>query len=344
MKRATAITGVILMAANLVTAVDLETYEATYEKQMEEIILSHGMQMTDLYEQYARALNDLLAGVKKAGDLDRTTAVMEEIARFSKENTMPGRPSALPDIQNLRTLFKKQVSAHETKKAKRVIALASQYDQALEGLQKSLVSSSKLDAAKAVQEERKRAQETTLYSDAKKTLARHSAGRSTHPGRRIAGTSGTKSTGKRSSGVLIRLPTQDETRNMVLVTSTEYPTPTPVAELEKDVDFFRRWRNESDVIRAHPPSPNRPSIIDFSQITANHKGKLIVRLHPHPGHDCDAALIIGDQTHTEVTLKDDKWITVECRFDHEEVIVEGRAGGDKRWSWEHLFLSYRFAK
>ena len=162
MNRLIAIAGVFLISAGLASAKDLPTYKATYEKQMEEIILSHGMKMTEVGQQYTKSLDALLAKVKKAGDLDKTTAVMEEIARFHKEKAMPDKPSTLLDIQTVQSSFTKQASIHEAGKAKKIISLASKYDQALERLQKTLVSSSKIDEAKAVQAERQTVEKSDI--------------------------------------------------------------------------------------------------------------------------------------------------------------------------------------
>ena len=166
MKRLIAIAGIILISAALASAKDLKTYKATYEKEMGILILSHGMKMAELGQQYTKALDVLLNKLKKAGDLDKTTAVMDEIARFRNEKGIPKKPSALLDIQNLQSSFAKQASSHESDKAKKIISLASKYDLALGRLQKSLVSSNKLDEAKAVQEERTGVKEREPYTSA----------------------------------------------------------------------------------------------------------------------------------------------------------------------------------
>jgi hypothetical protein len=156
MKRIIATVCSMLIIAGNVSANDLKTYKATYEKNLQEIILSHGIKMSELGQQYTKSLDSLLARVKRAGDLDKTTAVMGEFTRFRKEEAMPDKLSALLDIQTLQSSFANQASSHEVNKAKGVVFLASKYDQALERLQRALVSSSKLDDAKAVQDERKR--------------------------------------------------------------------------------------------------------------------------------------------------------------------------------------------
>ena len=156
MKKLIIIAGMHLVLASLAFGADLKTYRATYEKELEEILLSHGMQTIELAQQYTKALDALLANVKSAGDLNRTTAVMNEIERFGKEREMPSDPPALLDLQSLQAAYTRKASVYQSDKAKRVITLSARYDDALGNLQRGLVSSDKLDDAMAVQEERKR--------------------------------------------------------------------------------------------------------------------------------------------------------------------------------------------
>jgi hypothetical protein len=175
MKKIIAIVAIVLISSGIASAQDLKTYKATYEKSIENIMLSHGMKMTDLGQNYSNALDALLTKVKKAGDLDKCTAVMEEIARFRVEKGMPKQPSASLGIKKLQSAFAKQASSHEAGKAKDIISLTGKYDKALERLQKSLVSSDKFDDARATQAERKSVQETDVYKNAKAILVPHTS-------------------------------------------------------------------------------------------------------------------------------------------------------------------------
>jgi hypothetical protein len=180
MRRSIIIAGAVLLFAALAPANDLNTYTATYEKKLAEIILSHGMMMSDVNRQYTEALAGLLAEVQKAGDLDKTKAVMSEIARFGNQKNMPSPPSELLGIQNLQSHYTRLNLPHAGKKAKSIITLTTQYDHALERLQRSLVSSGKLDDATGVQRERGRVQENAAYLAAK-TLLSKSDGDSRQP-------------------------------------------------------------------------------------------------------------------------------------------------------------------
>ena len=164
---------VLFACSTSLLASDLKTYKATYDKQMEAIVLGHGMKTSQLGQSYTKALGALLTKVKAAGDLDKSTATMDEIKRFSEEQGMPSKASSVLDIQNLQTSYTKQASVSDATKAQKVVFLAAKYDQALEGLQKSLVSSDNFDDAKAVQAERKRVKESKTYADARKHITAH---------------------------------------------------------------------------------------------------------------------------------------------------------------------------
>jgi len=185
MKSIVLVLTIALTSAGLAFGRDLETYRTTYEKAMDAIRLSHSTKTNDLGQRYAKALDTLSAEVRRAGDFEKTTAVMDERARFRQERRMPDKLSGVLDIHSLQSSFIRQASAHEVDRAKRVISLAAQYEQALQRLQRRLVSSDKLDDAIAVKEERLRLQEARVCIDAKEVLAPYKASRHKQPKRAV---------------------------------------------------------------------------------------------------------------------------------------------------------------
>ncbi len=171
MKRLIAIAGLVLVSARLGTAADLETYKGTYEKTLLEIILTNGEEAKKLKQGYSKSLDVLLAKVKKSGDLQKTMAVMKEIERVEKGQPLPEKPSGVPEIQTFQSAYAEQAAALDLKKARQVLALTAKYDQALERLQRSLVSSDKLTDAQRVQDERQRVQASELVSNSKSAIA-----------------------------------------------------------------------------------------------------------------------------------------------------------------------------
>ncbi len=154
---------VVVLYAGLVFAADLATYKSTYEKKLAEIVLSHGVSISASSKKYAESLQLLLDKVKREGDLGQYTAVMDEIRRFRKEKAIPDKVSTVPSIQTAQSHYAKQTSRHSDDKARKVITLAKQYDQALDRLQKELVVSGNIDMAKATQQERTRVKASQTY-------------------------------------------------------------------------------------------------------------------------------------------------------------------------------------
>ena len=77
----------VLLFASLAPANDLNTYTATYEKKLEEIILSHGMVMSDVNRQYTEALAALRAGTISSVEL--LEAQLARVEKFKQAQT-PG--------------------------------------------------------------------------------------------------------------------------------------------------------------------------------------------------------------------------------------------------------------
>jgi len=155
MNRLIVFTGIALIFVNIAFAnIDLKSSKASYEKDLEVIKRSHKMHMTDLGELYIKALHSLLSQVQKAGDLDKTTAVKNEITRFMLSQTMPEKASIFLGVKNLQETFRKRESSYKVSNANKVISLTSKYQKSLETLQRDLVSSDKLPEARMVRKER----------------------------------------------------------------------------------------------------------------------------------------------------------------------------------------------
>jgi len=166
MNRLLLFAGIALLSANLTSAKDLKTSKAIYELRLGSVNRSHRTRMSNLGDNYTKALDSLLSKVQKAGDLDKTTVVKKEIARFNLSQTMPEKPSTLGGIQNLQTLFTKSASKYVADKSNQVISLTSTYEKSLEILQRQLVSDDKLNEARMVQKEREAVMTSEEYRQA----------------------------------------------------------------------------------------------------------------------------------------------------------------------------------
>lgn len=109
-----------------------------------------------LLSGYTNDLQTLRSKIQTAGDLDKLKLVLAEITRVQTEKALP---STLPDVSEVKTLaaaYQQRSQEEKTRRAQRIVALASQYDKALDTFQVKLTQEGKLPAASAVQAERKR--------------------------------------------------------------------------------------------------------------------------------------------------------------------------------------------
>ena len=155
MKKSAAALLFLFMSSAVLLSADLKTYQTTYEKEMEAIVLEHVMGLTKLNESYQNALNSLHKGVMQAGDLLKIKAVMAESERFitSKSVTADNAKDSSPDLKKIQLFYLQHLESMENGRARNVITLTSKYDSALAALQRSLAQRSKLDDATAVMTE-----------------------------------------------------------------------------------------------------------------------------------------------------------------------------------------------
>lgn len=155
MKKFVSAVWILFVCSSFLFAADLETYQATYDKRMGDIVLEHGMKMTEVNQQYSKFLKSLLEKVRRTGDLDKTTEVAAEISSIEKNGVpMEGTINAT-ELEIVRAAYIKKVSAYEEERANKIVSLVSKYDNALDRLQKQFVISNQMDDAKAIQTERR---------------------------------------------------------------------------------------------------------------------------------------------------------------------------------------------
>ncbi len=78
MNKMIALCGLTLLLATPGHASDLDNYRKKYENSLEQIVIEHGLKVSELAQQYTTALGGLLARVKKSGDFAKTKAVLAE--------------------------------------------------------------------------------------------------------------------------------------------------------------------------------------------------------------------------------------------------------------------------
>ena len=168
----TAIIIVVVALADLASANNLDALKATYESRLNDLAQAHDKRMAELGEQYVLSLDKLLAEAKKAGNLDLTVELLNELKHFQQENTVPSISPDHAALQAAQLTYRERASTLEFNNAKSIVALTSKYDQALEKLQKGLVTTSDLDGARAVKQERNRVAESPRVASSREILAR----------------------------------------------------------------------------------------------------------------------------------------------------------------------------
>jgi hypothetical protein len=133
---------------------DLGKLKKQYDDSILVIEIETAQSQSALVTAYTNEINVLRNKTQKAGDLDKLKTILAEVARVQAEQTLP---STLPDVSELKAIgaaYQQCCQEAKIRRAQRIVALASQYDKALDTLQRRLTQEGKLDDATAVQAER----------------------------------------------------------------------------------------------------------------------------------------------------------------------------------------------
>jgi len=163
-------------------AQDLESYKKKYQDALDKITADHAQQVENITKTYSAGLNTLKERVQAAGDLNKLKAVLAELSRFEKDQTFPTEEAKpIPEVLALVKDCQGKITQAVQTKARRIIALASQYDKALLRLQQESTRKGELDKATAIQEERKILAETETLTAARALLAKASKAKQKQP-------------------------------------------------------------------------------------------------------------------------------------------------------------------
>lgn len=156
MRPVAAITGAILVSVIIASAADLSSNKKTYDAALDDISLEHGMSLGLLSKNYNKSLEALANRVANQGNLARTRGVTTEIERFKKERAVRQKDMAdsFVGLKKIQRSYALQVLKLDQIKARRVLALAMQYERSLAKLQTSLTKRRDIAAATAVESER----------------------------------------------------------------------------------------------------------------------------------------------------------------------------------------------
>ncbi len=138
----------------------------------------------------------------------------------------------------------------------------------------------------------------------------------------------------------------DETRlghdKVVVMQDIDTSNGVPVVNLRKGLKRIGEYEGEYGVLRTHPFTRSRPSILDFSAVSKHQRGTLVLHLRNSPKHDCVAVIKRDGATYAKTTVAGDRWGRLEVPFDHQTLLLEGHAGGPECiWHDEWMNLTYR---
>ena len=152
-------------------AQDAASYRATFEASLAQIESAFTQRTSALEASYAKSLETLCEQYRVAGDLSGTLATKREIDRFASERRLPDSPSEHAAVAALQEKLRQACAQPRDDRARQTVALADQYDQALERLQRSCVVAGHLPEAQAVQTERERARLLPTVSQSREAVA-----------------------------------------------------------------------------------------------------------------------------------------------------------------------------
>ena len=110
-----------------------------------------------------------------------------------------------------------------------------------------------------------------------------------------------------------------------------------------DLRLARNYFGKQDVFCLHPWSQTQPTTADFSKITGQASGTLILNLHnlfdpkTKQAGDCKAILRADDNEIGSTIVEGNDWTQLVIPFNHNRIHVEIAATG---WFWEHAFVTY----
>jgi hypothetical protein len=137
----------------------LTVYKSKLDAQQVQLQKTHEDATEKNRVAYLKALLQLKTNVQQEGNLDKTVAVTEEIARFEKEGQLPERDSQMVDLAEVQQAARSNLTKLKHNRTMRQFRLLEQYCAALERLQKDLVRNDNIGAAEQVKVERDSAAE-----------------------------------------------------------------------------------------------------------------------------------------------------------------------------------------
>lgn len=136
------------------TAETLSQLQENFESRLEQIELEQRLAWAPVARSYRDALERLFDTAREEANLDELTAVRDEQRRFAESTAAPDSFSDFPRLRHLQSRLLEQAREQERRQAERIVAAARELDQAMDTLQRRLVTEGKIEEALAVREAR----------------------------------------------------------------------------------------------------------------------------------------------------------------------------------------------
>ncbi len=121
------------LVVTFASAADLADSKEIYESKLQEIESGNWAKGEELIDTYRKSLDSLLASVQASGDLDKTTAVMQEKERFQRTGKVSEEPPTVSELASLWSAYRREQRKAQLDSARAIVVLRSQYDEALDG-------------------------------------------------------------------------------------------------------------------------------------------------------------------------------------------------------------------
>ena len=152
----TLLAGLLAVTTQSAELTDLEKLQATYAGQLKKIDASQQKAKIAIQEHYIEALSRLEQELQKTGRLEALLTTQKERERFTRERTLDESTVSV-DVAELRSIQVACLASLDrlpADSAKQIMALAQQYDGALNTLQSELTRKARIDDAILIKQER----------------------------------------------------------------------------------------------------------------------------------------------------------------------------------------------
>ena len=143
----------------------------TYQAHLDEAEMEEELALTRLGRQYGDQLDLLFDQAREAADFEAARAVYEERNRFREEKAVEIADAELPSLRHLQTVYLDSAFQIQRDRARKVVRLTAQMNQALANLERQLTSENRIEEALSLRESREELTTSDRYLRDRKLAA-----------------------------------------------------------------------------------------------------------------------------------------------------------------------------